>query len=100
MLARDMSGWVWQGERGMLRSFEGSVAEANASARALAGVVGSASFPEVVGGGAGARPGLAELAAGVEPSESLVRALEADVARPQPRAERRHEITVTYDGED
>lgn len=100
MLARDMRDWVWQGERGMLRSFDGSIAEANAAARALGNEIKSGLFAEVADVVPGARTLLVELAPGAEPSEALVRALEADVAAPQQRAGRRHEIAVTYDGED
>jgi KipI family sensor histidine kinase inhibitor len=100
MLARDMSELVWQGERGMLRSFEGSVEEANAAARALADVIVSESFPQIADVVPGARTLLVELKPGAEPPEALVRALEAGVPLPEPRAGRRHEIAVTYDGED
>jgi len=100
MLARDMAQWVWQGERGMLRSFEGSVAEANAAARALRDHINAGPFTEVADVVPGARTLLVELVPGVEPSEALVRALEADVAVPKRQAGRRHEIAVTYDGED
>jgi len=100
MLARDMSDWVWQGERGMLRSFDGSTAEANAAARALSDEVTAARFAEVADVVPGARTVLVELVPGIEPSAALVRALEADAAQPRRGAGRRHEIAVTYDGED
>src|SRR5579864_137922 len=100
MLARDMSGWVWQGERGMLRSFEGSLAEANTVARALSDELKARRFREVADIVPGARTLLVELVPGAEPTDTLVRALEADVVTPTRRAGRRHEITVTYDGED
>ena len=100
MLARDMANWVWQGERGMLRSFEGDISEANAAARALSDEIKAKPFSEVADVVPGARTLLVELVGGSEPSEALVRALEADVALSQPRAGRRHEISVTYDGED
>jgi len=100
MLARDMSDWVWQGERGMLRSFDGSTAEANAAARALSDEVTAARFTEVADVVPGARTVLVELVPGIEPSAALVRALEADAAQPRRGAGRRHEIAVTYDGED
>jgi len=100
MLARDMSDWVWQGERGMLRSFDGSTAEANAAARALSDEVTAAHFTEVADVVPGARTVLVELVPGAEPSAALMRALEADEAQRQRGAGRRHEIAVTYDGED
>ena len=100
MLARDMSDWVWQGERGMLRSFDGSTAEANAAARALSDEVTAARFTEVADVVPGARTVLVELVPGTEPSGGLIRALEADEAQLQRGAGRRHEIAVTYDGED
>ena len=100
MLARDMSDWVWQGERGMLRSFDGSTAEANAAARALSDEVTAARFTEVADVVPGARTVLVELVPGAEPSAALMRALEADEAQRQRGAGRRHEIAVTYDGED
>jgi KipI family sensor histidine kinase inhibitor len=100
MLARDMTQWVWQGERGMLRSFGGGIAEANAAARALRDHIYTGLFTEVADVVPGARTLLVELFPGVEPSEALVRALEADVAVQKPRTGRRHEITVVYDGED
>ena len=100
MLARDMSEWVWQGERGMLRSFGGTIAEANAAARALSDAIRASLFTEVSDVVPGARTLLVELVGGAEPSEALVRALESDVALPRPRAGRRHEIPVAYDGED
>jgi len=100
MLARDMPDWVWQGERGMLRSFDGNTAEANAAARALSDEITAGRFTEVADVVPGARTLLVELVPGSEPSEALVRALEADAAPPQPPAGRRHEIAVTYDGED
>jgi len=84
----------------MLRSFEGDIAEANAASRALAHVVLSRSFSEIADVVPGARTLLVELVPGAEPSEALVRALEADVVTPKRRAGRRHEIAVTYDGED
>jgi KipI family sensor histidine kinase inhibitor len=100
MLARDMSEWVWQGERGMLRSLDGGVAEANAAARALSYEIKAGLFPEIADVVPGARTLLVELVPGAEPSDALVRALEARVTIPQPHAARRHEIAVTYDGED
>lgn len=100
MLARDMSEWVWQGERGMLRSFEGSVADANATARALSDQINAGRFAEVTDVVPGARTLLVELLPGAEPTDALVRAFEADVATPTRHVGRRHEITVTYDGED
>ena len=74
MLARDMSDWVWQGERGMLRSFDGSTAEANAAARALSDEVTAARFTEVADVVPGARTVLVELVPGTEPSGGLTRA--------------------------
>lgn len=100
MLARDMSTWVWQGERGMLRSFDGSIAEANAAARALSDAIKASSFTEVADVVPGARTLLVELVPGAEPTGALARALEAEIAVQSLRAGRLHEITVTYDGED
>ncbi len=100
MLAPYMAQWVWQGERGMLRSFEGSVAEANAVARALRDQINAGRFTEVADVVPGARTLLVELLPGVEPSKALVHAFEADVAVPKRHAGRRHEIAVTYNGED
>jgi KipI family sensor histidine kinase inhibitor len=100
MLARDMSSWVWQGERGMLRSFEGSIVETNAAARALSDEIDAGLFTEVADVVPGARTLLVELNPGAEPSEALVRAIEKEVVLSRPRAGRRHEISVTYDGED
>ncbi|TML79042.1 MAG: 5-oxoprolinase subunit PxpB [Actinobacteria bacterium] len=84
----------------MLRSFDGSTAEANAAARALSDEVTAARFTEVADVVPGARTVLVELVPGIEPSAALVRALEADAAQPRRGAGRRHEIAVTYDGED
>src|SRR5438445_11488947 len=95
-----MPNWVWQGERGMLRSFDGNVAEANAAARALRDEIKGTMFAEVADVVPGARSLLVELAPGAEPSEALVRALEAELGPVPPHGGRRHEIAVTYDGED
>jgi len=84
----------------MLRSFPGSIVAANSAARALTDEIKAGLFPEVADVVPGARTLLVELIPGAEPSEALVRALASDVALPQPRAGRRHEISVTYDGED
>jgi KipI family sensor histidine kinase inhibitor len=95
-----MTGWVWQGERGLLRSFEGPLAETNAVARAASEALRTAAFPEVADVVPGARTVLVELRAGAEPSDALVRAIEADPPKAAARAGTLHEIAVTYDGED
>jgi KipI family sensor histidine kinase inhibitor len=103
MLAR-MDMWVWQGERGLLRSFEGAIAEANAVARAASEALRAAAFPEVADVVPGARTVLVELHPGAEPSEALVRAVEASPPNAAEGAAATegtlHEIAVTYDGED
>src|SRR2546421_3916621 len=95
-----MDTWVWQGERGLLRSFEGPLVEANAVARAASESLRSAAFPEVPDIVPGARIVLVELLPGAEPSEALVRAIEAEPPKPAASAGALHEIPVTYDGED
>jgi len=98
MLALAMSAWVWAGERGMLRRFEGSVAQANATARALSDEVRG--FEEVVDVVPGARTLLVELRAGAEPSDALVRALDAQARTLEARVGSTHEVRVTYEGPD
>jgi KipI family sensor histidine kinase inhibitor len=95
-----MDAWVWQGERGLLRSFEGAIAEANAVARAASEALRAAAFPEVADVVPGARTVLVELLPGAEPSDALVRALEAEPPKPAAKEGTLHEIAVTYDGED
>jgi KipI family sensor histidine kinase inhibitor len=93
--------WVWQGERGLLRSFQGPIAEANATARAASEALRAEAFPEVADVVPGARTVLVELTPGVEPSEALLRALEAEPPRTFATTEGAlHEIAVNYDGED
>jgi len=95
-----MTGWVWQGERGLLRSFDGPLAEANAVARAASDSLRAAVFPEVADVVPGARTVLVELRPGAEPSDALVRAIEAEPPKAAINAGRLHEIAVKYDGED
>lgn len=95
-----MTGWVWQGERGLLRSFDGQLAEANAVARAASDSLRAAAFPEVADVVPGARTVLVELRAGAEPSDALIRAIEATPPKAEARNGTLHEIAVTYDGED
>jgi len=92
--------WVWQGERGLLRSFQGTIAEANAAARASSDSLRAAAFPEVADIVPGARTMLVELLPGAEPSAALVRAIEAEPPEASARKGTLHEIAVTYDGED
>ena len=99
MLAR-MDMWVWQGERGLLRWFEGPIAEANAVARAASEALRAAAFPEVADVVPGARTVLVELRPGAEPSEALVRAVEAEPPDAAATKGTLHEIAVIYDGED
>jgi len=95
-----MTGWVWQGERGLLRSFDGPLAEANAVARAASDSLRAAAFPEVADVVPGARTVLVELRPGAEPSDALLRAIEAEPPKAAINAGRLHEIAVKYDGED
>jgi len=95
-----MTGWTWQGERGLLRSFGGPLADANATARATSGALRAAAFPEVADVVPGARTVLVELRPGAEPSDALVRAIEADPPKAETTTGALHEIPVTYDGED
>src|SRR5438132_9122521 len=95
-----MDTWVWQGERGLLRSFQGPLAEANTVARAASESLRTAAFPEVADIVPGARTVLVELLPGAEPSDALVRAIEAEPPKAAPHAGTLHEIPVTYDGED
>src|SRR5439155_2120685 len=95
-----MTVWVWQGERGLLRSFDGAVADANASARAASHSIREARFPEVSDIVPGARTVLVELRPGAEPSDALVRAIEAEPPKAAATTGAVHEIPVTYDGED
>jgi KipI family sensor histidine kinase inhibitor len=92
--------WVWQGERGLLRSFEGPIADANAVARAASEALRAAAFPEVSDVVPGARTVIVELAPGADPSEALVRALEAEPPKAVAARGTLHEIAVNYDGED
>jgi KipI family sensor histidine kinase inhibitor len=82
----------------MLRRFDGPVEEANAVARALCEDLRR--FEEVADVVPGARTVLVELQAGAEPSDALMRSLNAQprnaAARPAPT----HEVRVTYDGAD
>jgi KipI family sensor histidine kinase inhibitor len=91
---------VWQGERGLLRSFEGPIADANSVARAASEALRTAAFPEVADIVPGARTVLVELVPGAEPSAALVRALEAEQPKNPAVKGALHEIAVTYDGED
>src|SRR5438874_4528167 len=100
MLARDMSEWAWQGERGMLRSFEGTLAEANAAARALSDVVASEPFPEIADVVPGARSVLVELLPGVEPSERLQEVVGSAPAVGAARLGSQQSVAVAYDGPD
>ena len=100
MLARDMSKWVWQGERGMLRSFDGNVADANAAARALAEEIASLQLDEVVDIVAGARTLLVELAPGREASSMLLGTIDSEPSRNEARLGTLHTIRVVYDGPD
>ena len=100
MLARNMSKWVWQGERGMLRSFDGTVADANAAARALAEQVASLQLDEVVDIVAGARTLLVELAPGREASTTLLGTIDSEPTRSTASLGTLHTIRVTYDGPD
>ena len=95
-----MTGWTWQGERGLLRSFEGPLADANASARGASEALRTAAFPEVADIVPGARTVLVELRPGAEPSDALVRAIEAEPPKAAAHVGALHEIAVTYDGED
>jgi KipI family sensor histidine kinase inhibitor len=99
MLAR-MDTWVWQGERGLLRTFDGTIAEANAVARAASEALRAGGFPEVADVVPGARTVLVELLSGAEPSDALVRALEAEPPKVAATDGQLHEMAVTYDGED
>jgi KipI family sensor histidine kinase inhibitor len=92
--------WVWQGERGLLRSFQGPIAEANAIARAASHALRAEAFPEVADVVPGARTVLVELTPGAEPSEALLRALEAEPPTAVTAEGTLHEIAVNYDGED
>jgi KipI family sensor histidine kinase inhibitor len=100
MLARDMPEWVWQGERGMLRSFEGSIAEANAAARALATEIASLDLEEVSDVVPGARTLLVELVTGGEPSSRLQETIGSTPGVGDARSGSLHSVGVTYDGAD
>ena len=93
-----MSTWVWAGERGILRRFDGTVADANAAARALSDDLRG--FAEVADVGPGARTVLVELRPGAEPSDALVRAMNAQPRALEARVGSTHEVRVTYDGAD
>ena len=95
-----MDKWVWQGERGLLRPFDGTLAEANLAARAASEALRAAAFPEVADVVPAARTVLVELLPGAEPSDALVRAIEAEPPTVAAGAGTTHEILVTYDGED
>ncbi len=100
MLARDMPAWVWQGERGMLRSFEGSIGSANAAARALAEQVISSGFSEVADVVPGARTLLVSLFPGREPSSELAEVLGSMPAVGAAKVGSLHSVAVSYDGAD
>ena len=100
MLARDMAAWAWQGERGMLRSFEGSVAKANAAARALASEIAALDLEEVADIVPGARTLLVSLQSGREPSSRLQRSLASTPAVGAARVGSLHTVGVSYDGPD
>ena len=91
---------MWAGERGMLRGFEGPVAEANAAGRALCDELRAAAFEEVADVVPGARTVLVELRPGAEPSDALVRALATQPRKSEARVGSMHEVSVTYDGPD
>ena len=95
-----MATWVWQGERGMLRSFDGSVAEANATARALREEIASIAFEEISNIVTGARSLLVELRPGREPSSRLLDALASMPAVGAARVGSLHTVSVMYDGPD
>jgi len=82
----------------MLRRFDGGIHEANAAARALCEELRG--FDEVADVVPGARSVLVELRAGDEPSESLLRALDAQPRDLSARVGSTHEVGVTYDGPD
>ena len=100
MLARDMQGWVWQGEFGMLRSFDGSIVEANAAARALASAISAAGFEEVADVVPGARTVLVSLIPGSKPSLWLQELAGSSPAVEALRVGSLHMVEVTYDGPD
>ena len=100
MLARDMHGWVWQGEFGMLRSFDGSIVEANAAARALTRAISAAGFQEVADVVPGARTVLVSLVPGREPSPGLQELIDTTPAQEAARIGRLHIVVVVYDGPD
>jgi allophanate hydrolase subunit 1 len=100
MLARDMAAWVWQGERGMLRSFDGSISEANAAARALASEIASLALEEVADIVPAARSLLIELLPGREPSLRLQSSLGSTPAVGAARSGPLHSVRMTYDGAD
>ena len=93
-----MSSWVWVGERGMLRRFDGTVADANAAARALSDELRG--FAEVADVVPGARTVLVELRPGAEPSDALARAMNAHPRAVEASVGSMHEVRVTYEGAD
>lgn len=100
MLAHGMRDWVWQGERGMLLPFEGSIAEANMAARATAEAISSLGLDEISDVVVGARTLLVELQPGREPSDGLVAALDAQPRKRSARVGSLLSVGVTYDGPD
>jgi KipI family sensor histidine kinase inhibitor len=94
-----MAEWVWSGERGLLRRFDGDLAEANDVARGLFTAIASRSLPEVEEVVPGARTILIVLKPNAEPGDELVSLLEAP---PQGTSteHREHVVAVRYDGED
>jgi KipI family sensor histidine kinase inhibitor len=95
-----MPEWTSQGERGLLRSFDGMIADANVAARALAEQLIAGAFPEVVDVVPGARTVLVELRPGAEPSALLIEAIGAANSPDAARAGSLHSVAVTYDGAD
>lgn len=100
MLARDMAEWAWQGERGMLRSFDGSIGEANAAARALASEIATLDLEEIADIVPGARTLLVELRGGRDPSGALQEKLGSMPGVGASRLGTMHTVGVTYDGPD
>ena len=99
MLAR-VSTWRWSGDRGMLRSYDGSLPEANAAARAAQLEIAARAFDEVEDLVPGARTLLVILGAGREPSTRLLEMIEAQPREAAATVGSQHEVPTRYSGDD
>ena len=93
--------WHWVGERALLRSFEGDLLSANASARDACEQLVALGAPEIEDVVLAARSVLVVLEPGAEPSPELIELLDRETSRPLARSPGRvREIAVRYGGED